>query len=290
MPERPCPRHRRLPRTHPTNRADGTNATHSATARSVAVLGLALALGPAALAPAAAALITNGSFEQIAGAPVRVTDNLPGWSTGSGYTFVSADRLLGEASGDIFGIGSTVHLIAATASPDGGNFLATDTDYYNFGPLRTQLQGLVVGQSYALSFWQAMGKQDMLSDGTAVGGHWMVSLDGRLLGHSALVQATPDNGYFSGWMLQTLRFDATAPTEWLSFMALGAGTGLPPFVLLDGVRVAAIPLPDSLALAALALLLLGVTAAARRPRPLRHVGPRAARQTRRAGPLQCGPR
>ncbi|MEN9890598.1 MAG: hypothetical protein RLY78_893 [Pseudomonadota bacterium] len=253
-------------------RSGGTAALGPPLVRPTVGRGLRLLAGVlAATAPwtASALLVTNGSFEQIADAPARVTDNLSGWTTASGYTFVSSSTMLGLATGGIFGAGGPVHLIAASISPDGGNFLATDTDYYNFGPLLTRLDGLVPGQSYALSFWQAMGKQDLAGDVQAVAGHWTIGLDDAVLGHSAQVYATADNGYFSGWMLQTLRFEATAPSEMLSFLAVGSGTGLPPFVLLDGVRVAAIPVPDSLALAGLALLLAGVTAAVRRPRPAR---------------------
>jgi hypothetical protein len=46
-------------------------------------------------------------------------------------------------------------------------------------------------------------------------------------------------------MTQTFTFTATAATELLSFLAIGTPNGVPPFSLLDGVSMTAIPEPSS---------------------------------------------
>ena len=47
------------------------------------------------------------------------------------------------------------------------------------------------------------------------------------------------------WMSQSVTFTASAASEVLSFLALGTPSGVPPFVLLDGVDVQAVPEPST---------------------------------------------
>ena len=56
------------------------------------------------------------------------------------------------------------------------------------------------------------------------------------------------------WESQTLIFKATGVTETLRFLAKGSPDGLPPFVLLDGVSIQAVPEPGTLALVGVSLL------------------------------------
>ena len=68
-----------------------------------------------------------------------------------------------------------------------------------------------------------------------------------------------------GWMQQTLRFTASAGSEVLTFLAIGTPNGLPPFVLLDGVSIADVPVstPEPGTNIMIALGLLGVPVARR---------------------------
>ena len=49
----------------------------------------------------------------------------------------------------------------------------------------------------------------------------------------------------TAWVTQTLYFTATATTQILSFLAVGTPTGEPPFALLGGVSLDAVPEPSS---------------------------------------------
>ncbi len=48
----------------------------------------------------------------------------------------------------------------------------------------------------------------------------------------------------SAWQRQTLTFTASAATNTLSFLAVGAPSGKPPFSLLTGISVDAVAVPE----------------------------------------------
>jgi hypothetical protein len=73
----------------------------------------------------------------------------------------------------------------------------------------------------------------------------------------------PSQG-FSGWMYQTFDFTATSASENLSFLAVGGPNGVPPFALLDGVTMNAVPEGQSMALMIAGLLGVGVCIRRRR--------------------------
>mgnify|MGYP001017060695 CR=1 FL=1 len=114
------------------------------------------------------------------------------------------------------------------------------------------------GQPYQLDFWWA-GAQLSLTTG-ATTDQLQVSLGNQT--QSTAVVANPSQG-FTGWMFQTLYFTAQNNSEVLSFLAVGGPSGLPPFVLLDGVNLNAVPEPSTLLTASLAVGLFGIGAARR---------------------------
>jgi hypothetical protein len=61
-------------------------------------------------------------------------------------------------------------------------------------------------------------------------------------------------------MSQSLTFTATGPTEVLSFFANGGPSGVPPFALLDGVSMMAVPEPSTWAMMLIGFGGLGVDA------------------------------
>jgi hypothetical protein len=199
-------------------------------------------------ASAHANIITNSSFEQYTlGDTLHRMDNsnVPGWLTTSGTTWVvSPDNIQNLLWTTLNG-----GLKLLTPSPDGGKFLAMDSDYLR-GPVYQTVSGLKAGDTYNLSFFSALAQQA----GTPLGQtyDWMnVSLGDQ----QQLVWATPGNPTylasqdFSGWQQFNLTFQATAASEILSFAAYGGPAGAPPYVLLDGVSLTpAVPEPEEWAM------------------------------------------
>ena len=228
------------------------------------LLGSAVLLAVAG--PARADLLVNGGFESTnftgssqfgdnyAGGVNQVT----GWTT-NGYNWLyqpgQADDL-GVANGGTYG---NVWLWgprngAANGLPDtspaGGNYVAAD-GAFGVSPISQLVSGLVPGANYAVTFWWA-GAQQYGFDGPNTE-QWAVSL-------GADTQYTPvlDNAShgFTGWQQSTMTFTARAATETLAFLAIGTPPGVPPFSLLDGVTMNAVPEPSTL-VAGVGLVALG---------------------------------
>lgn len=172
-----------------------------------------------------------------------------------------------------------------TNSPVGGNFLAADGSYLN-RPIEQTLSGLVVGQTYYLSFWWAASQQAGLYGDTKEG--WVVCLgtceyhvpdvteglafynadpgntdpsDPRAneLGYDASDTSqifktsvvTNGEGAFTPWKFETFVFTATADTQKISLLAYGTPAGQPPVSLMDGLSIdinAPVPEPSTWAM------------------------------------------
>jgi hypothetical protein len=205
---------------------------------------------------APANLIVNGDFETTTAGIGQLGYNTQatGWST-SGYNFLfgtgTADTL--GATGQYGNVqlwgphnGSANGMPAS--SPAGGNYVAAD-GAYQVGAISQTVNGLTAGQTYALSFYWAAAQQYTFTGPNTE--QWQVSLGAQT--QNTAVYYNSSHG-FSGWMSQTFDFTASGSSEVLSFLAIGTPTGVPPFSLLDGVTMNAVPESPTLLVSAFILL------------------------------------
>jgi hypothetical protein len=122
-----------------------------------------------------------------------------------------------------------------TGSPNGGKFLGVDGDYAK-APVYQDINGLSVGTQYTVSFQYSLGQ---FTDFTGpITGGWEVTFGNNTVNTPEL--SNPSKG-FSGWQNFSQTFTATDATQRLNFLAYGAPVGQPPFSMLDGVSVEAVP-------------------------------------------------
>jgi hypothetical protein len=132
----------------------------------------------------------------------------------------------------------------------GGAFMVLDGDPVAAGPFSQSVSGLVVGQTYAVTFdWAAGELQDRTGFSTE---QLHVFLDGSeqstsVYNNTANPLSNP--GSFSGWQQVTLLFTATKTTETLKFLSDGSpSNNLPPVAFLDGVSLTMVPEPATWAM------------------------------------------
>ena len=207
------------------------------------------------VANAATNLVVNGNFEsttngtnkQLANATTTETNRttLTGWTSDNGndggYNFVlDANTAKTNASAIWLKNPVTDDNNGYTASANGGNIFASDALYYP-GTLSQTVTGLTKDATYALTFDYALAQQ-VGFNGANTDNFWQVGLGNKTYSSSALSIAS---GGFSGWQTATMYFTAGGTTELLSFLAKTSSPGAPPFLLLDGVSVTAVPEPTT---------------------------------------------
>jgi Protein of unknown function (DUF642) len=194
----------------------------------------------------AGSLVSNGSFElssQATSGAINGGGNpLTDWGTSAGLIYLITP-----------GTGGNFFHSTPGNSPDGGNFIAEDGDPNFSGPLTQSINGLVVGQTYHVSFYQAAAQ--LLGYTGATTEQWQVALGGDT--QSSALMTNPSESS-QPWTQQTLTFTANSVSEVLSFMAVGTPAGEPPDALLDGVSFTstATPEPAALMLTGVGLLLV----------------------------------
>jgi hypothetical protein len=198
---------------------------------------------------ARANLVLNGGFEAISGSPPKdfASNCMPtDWTITGGQVFLDAPCTATTAPG------IQVYGPFPNTSPNLGNFIESDGSPGFAFPISQMINSLTIGQSYGVSFYQAAGQE--VGDLGATTEQWQVSLGSQT--QFSPLMSIPQGGMFN-WNQQTLTFTATAASETLSFLAIGAG-GNPPIVFLDGVDMeTSVPEPS----AGLLLLCVGAVIA-----------------------------
>jgi hypothetical protein len=235
-------------------------------AAGITITALALA---ASTGDARANLVVNGGFEQTTNGVGQLVfaTNAIGWTSpdysfpNTGYNFIfafpSADTTGSpgyHGNVALYGPGNGFNN-GLMPSPNHGNFIGADGDTRYNGRIEQTINGLTPGGTYALSFDWA-GAQ-MAGAGGMPNEMWQVSLGSQTF--TTPNMPLPYPGGFTGWTLQTFYFTPTSASEVLSFLATEGGPfGGPPFLLLDGVTLDAVPEPSTVVLAGAGLLGLGV--------------------------------
>lgn len=229
--------------------------------------------------------------DQNTGAQVQT---VAGW-TNYGFNFIIKDNFAPSVSGSpqspsYFSLWGPNNGAAngLTASPTGGNFIASDGAYRN-APLQQTVTGLEIGRQYAVSFWWA-GAQQFGYDGATTDA-WQIcfgvcsfttNYDGNEDGYATFdpgsgeIQTTDtiavDNHGFVPWRYEYMTFTATSSTQTLSLLSYGTPLGQPPFALIDGIQLQAVPEPTTWAMM---LIGFGVVGGVMRTRRKSTVGRRA---------------
>ena len=151
---------------------------------------------------------------------------------GTTYLFGSGNGTTGTGNGGLKDF--TTNLFT-------GNFIAADGAFQT-GAITQTVNGLVAGNSYALTFYWGGAQEQGANFTSATTEKWTVAL-----GNQSFVTPTVNvaNKDFSGWMKQTFTYTATGTSEVLSFLAGGTPDGQPPFVLLGGVSMLQVPEPST---------------------------------------------
>ena len=226
------------------------------------ISGLVMALAFGATAHATQ-FVTNGDFSTVTGSAVTGAnagksfefdgsqpsgDNgaVTGWSSTStsGYNilFNAANATTAEPLSRFSETGQDLRQVPSNSAAFGmgstNQFMALDGASGVQGALTQQINGLVAGQTYTLTFdWAA----DQLQDRTgSITEDLLVSLGSQSHTTETLAYNTTDSHSAtvnSAWVLETMTFTATSSSEVLSFLSQGTPSGDPPMALLDNVSL-----------------------------------------------------
>lgn len=235
----------------------------------IAVIG-GLVLSFAAAEAQAYNLVANGGFDTAGGnGQIGYNTTVADWTT-SGYNFVfapgtatttGAPTQFGGTNLTLWGTDIHGNSNGFTDSPDGGNFIGAD-GAFEVGAITQTLTGLVAGQQYSVGFDYAGAQQSGFTGPTTES--WIVNLGNN----NATAQSTPilsdSSQGFTGWNHEVFTFTADGSSDTLSFLAAGTPNGEPPFSLLDGVTMVAVPEPASMLLMGTGLAALGLVRRRRR--------------------------
>jgi hypothetical protein len=207
--------------------------------------------------------LTNLNFLSYTGAaPKNYFNNVQptGWTGGSGLIFIAAPGTSSSSPATACGTTylSTYGCPSTLAIPGGYNFVEADGNPNFESGFNYNVTGLVPGETYTLSFYQAASQQrGFVGDTTE---QWIVSLGTEGLsacpgclggGNSyyfntdplASVVATPlmntPSGGMTDWNFVSVSLTANAANQVLSFLAWGDDgntVNLPPMVFLTGVN------------------------------------------------------
>ena len=192
--------------------------------------------------------VQNLTFSTYSGANPKdyfSTVNPSGWYRGT--PGVNGDLVFIDAPGTATTTGGGPNSYAVYGPfadpPPGGNFVQADGNPNYFSTFNQDITGLVIGQVYTLSFWQAAGQQVGFTGDTTE--QWRVFFGSNSATnflsnaeYDSPVMSTPSQGV-SAWNLVTLEITAQATSGTLTFLAWGDGgstVNLPPTVFLAGVN------------------------------------------------------
>lgn len=211
--------------------------------RIVPAVAIALAIGTSANA---ANLVLNGGFEtdsmKVAhefGASFTFGQTVANWQSLSTQALNVWEPSGAVATGPVNALdrfnpapGQYLWTLPGNADPDGGAFVMLDGDPKANGALTQMVGGLVVGDSYQLSFdWAAAQYRDRVGPTTE---QFLVNFGGDSFSTVVLPNASKSA---TNWFTVTHTFKATSTSELLSFLSIGTPGGLPPVALLDGVSL-----------------------------------------------------
>ncbi len=228
----------------------------------------AAAVMAAASAANAVDLVTNGSFTSTTNGPGQLGYNTDatGWTVApGGYTFLFASGTADTtgASGQyghltLWGPNNGSANGLPASSPDGGNYVAED-GAFQIQPIQQTINGLTAGDKYNVSFYWGGAQQNGFTGPTTEA--FDVSLGSET--HSTATLDNANHG-FTGWHHENFVYTATGTSEVLSFLARGTPNGEPPFSVLDGVSLNAVPEPATWAMMLVGVAGMGAIARRRR--------------------------